>query len=69
MLSDFIPSKSTPPSPRISPSLAYSELWDSLIVFGGNDLLNRYHDIWNYSLGLELWANIEPITSAIPSNK
>ena len=45
MLSDFIPSKSTPPSPRISPSLAYSELWDSLIVFGGNDLLNRYHDI------------------------
>ena len=41
----LIPEEGTPPSPRIYSSLAYSELYNSLIVVGGGDQSTYLYDI------------------------
>ena len=66
---NLISSNGSPPCSRYSLNINYIQAFNSLIVFGGNDDLNIYNDLWNYSLSLNRWENIQPMTSLIPGIK
>ena len=62
----LIPEEGTPPSPRIYSSLAYSELYNSLIVVGGGDQSTYLYDIWVYDISENYWTNVEILPSLTP---
>jgi hypothetical protein len=51
----------TPPIGRTAPSAIYDATRDRMVIFGGYDGTNRYHDVWALALsGAMAWTDITP---------
>ena len=54
----YIPSTKSPPFPRYQSFMTHLKSRNSLIVYGGWDMITIYDDIWEYSLDLFSWKNV-----------
>lgn len=63
---EYVPTRKTPPSPRIFSLMDYNPSSDSLFVFGGfrNNLF--LNDIWTFNLTGRVWDNYIPMSIKSP---
>ena len=66
---NYIPTTKTPPSGRINPLLIFHESLNSIILFGGQQDSNFFSDLYIFSLTLNSWDYIIPITQNNPGNQ
>ncbi|MHA2275911.1 MAG: Kelch repeat-containing protein [Candidatus Kariarchaeaceae archaeon] len=56
---------STPPSPRTAHSMVYNSKSDKVILFGGNNVTNRFNETWVYDLQSNSWIEMNPTSAPI----
>lgn len=66
---NYIPSTKTPPSGRTNPLLIFHESLNSIILFGGQQDSEFLSDLHIFSLTLNYWTYIIPITQNYPGNQ
>ena len=61
-----VPSSGFPPQARSEHSAVYSQDFNLLVIFGGQDDLKKFNDLWVYSFSSNVWARVYPLTNLLP---
>ena len=55
---DFIPKTKSPPCPRLSAFMCYLKPRNSVILFGGWNMITIFDDLWEFSLDSLTWQKV-----------